>query len=99
MDEPFALKIGADDFVRKPFSQRALLERVKIILRRAALKDSHKDSFNAKGLSTKVLEQSQLLIDPERHACTWMGRPVTLTVTEFLILQVLATRPGVVQES
>ena len=97
MDEPFALKIGADDFVRKPFSQRALLERVKIILRRAALKDSHKDGFNAKGLSTKVLEQGQLLIDPERHSCTWMGRPVTLTVTEFLILQVLATRPGVVK--
>jgi two-component system response regulator ChvI len=92
IDELFALKIGADDFVRKPFSQRVLLERVKIILRRAALKDSYKDRFNTEGLSTKVLEQGQLLIDPERHACTWMGRPVTLTVTEFLILQVLATR-------
>ena len=94
MDELSALKIGADDFVRKPFSQRALLERVKIILRRAALKHSHKDSFNAKGLSTKVLEQGQLLIDPERHACTWMGRPVTLTVTEFLILQVTRDPSG-----
>ena len=73
------------------------LERIKIILRRAALKDSYKDGYNTEGLSTKVLEQGQLLIDPERHACTWMGRPVTLTVTEFLILQVLATRPGVVK--
>src|SRR5262245_46979785 len=97
IDELFALKIGADDFVRKPFSQRVLLERIKIILRRAALKDSYKDGYNTEGLSTKVLEQGQLLIDPERHACTWMGRPVTLTVTEFLILQVLATRPGVVK--
>jgi len=97
IDELFALKIGADDFVRKPFSQRVLLERIKIILRRAALKDSYKDGYNTEGLSTKVLQQGQLLIDPERHACTWMGRPVTLTVTEFLILQVLATRPGVVK--
>jgi len=94
MDEPFALKIGADDFVRKPFSQRVLLERVKAILRRAAVKDSYKDGFNTKGLSTKVLEQGQLLIDPERHACTWMGRPVTLTVTEFLILQVTRDPSG-----
>jgi two-component system, OmpR family, response regulator ChvI len=97
IDELFALKIGADDFVRKPFSQRVLLERVKVILRRATVKDSYKDGFNTKGPSTKVLEQGQLLIDPERHACAWMGRPVTLTVTEFLILQVLATRPGVVK--
>jgi two-component system response regulator ChvI len=97
IDELFALKIGADDFIRKPFSQRVLLERVKVILRRATVKDSYKDGFNTKGPSTKILEQGQLLIDPERHVCAWMGRPVTLTVTEFLILQVLATRPGVVK--
>ena len=70
IDELCALKIGADDFIRKPFSQRVLLERIKIILRRAALKDSYKDGYNTEGLSTKVLEQGQLLIDPERHACT-----------------------------
>ena len=97
IDELFALKVGADDFIRKPFSQRILLERVKVILRRATAKDNYKDGYNAKGSSTRVMEQGQLLVDPERHACTWMGRPVTLTVTEFLILQVLATRPGVVK--
>src|SRR5713226_273545 len=90
IDELCALKIGADDFIRKPFSQRLLLERVKVILRRATAKDSCNNGYNTKGLSTKVLEQGQLLVDPERHTCTWMGRPVTLTVTEFLILQVLA---------
>ena len=97
IDELCALKIGADDFIRKPFSQRVLLERVKAALRRATVKDSYKDSYNTKELLTKILEQGQLLVDPERHTCTWMGRPVTLKVTEFLILQVLAARPGVVK--
>jgi two-component system, OmpR family, response regulator ChvI len=96
IDELFALKIGADDFIRKPFSQRVLLERVKVLLRRAALKDSYKDGYT-KELPAKVLEHGQLVIDPERHACTWMGRPVMLTVTEFLILHALAIRPGVVK--
>ena len=101
IDELLAFKIGVDDFIRKPFSQRVLLERVKVILRRATAKDgykhSYKDGCNAKELSTKVLEQGQLLVDPKRHACTWMGRPVALTFTEFLILQALAIRPGVVK--
>jgi two-component system response regulator ChvI len=97
IDELFALRIGADDFIRKPFSQRLLVERVRVLLRRAALKDACKDGYNAKELPAKVLEYGQLLVDPERHTCTWMGKPVTLTVTEFLILQALACRPGFVK--
>ncbi len=97
IDELVALKIGADDFIRKPFSQRILLERVKMILRRTSLKDGYRDSYGKSELPPKVLEHGQLLIDPERHTCTWMGKPVMLTVTEFLILQALATRPGVVR--
>jgi len=45
----------------------------------------------------KTLERGQLIMDQERHTSTWKGRPVTLTVTEFLILQALALRPGVVK--
>ncbi len=93
IDELFALKIGADDFIRKPFSQRLLVERVKVILRRAMPKDSH----NAKEPAANVLERGQLLVNSERHTCMWMGKPVALTVTEFLILQSLASRPGVVK--
>ena len=88
IDELFALKIGADDFIRKPFSQRLLLERVKVILRRAAQKDSHK----AKEPLVDVIERGQLLVNSEQHTCKWMGRPVALTVTEFLILKSLASR-------
>jgi two-component system response regulator ChvI len=85
--------MGADDFIRKPFSQRLLVERVKSILRRA----NPKDAATQKENEAKILERGRLKMDPERHTCTWDGIPVTLTVTEFLILQALATRPGVVK--
>jgi two-component system response regulator ChvI len=93
IDELFGLKMGADDFIRKPFSQRLLVERVKAVLRRFA----PKDQVAPRETDAKVLERGQLKMDPERHTCTWNGEPVTLTVTEFLILQALAQRPGVVK--
>jgi two-component system, OmpR family, response regulator ChvI len=93
IDELFGLKMGADDFIRKPFSQRLLVERVKAILRRS----NPKDAATQKETEAKILERGRLKMDPERHTCTWDSTPVTLTVTEFLILQALATRPGVVK--
>jgi two-component system, OmpR family, response regulator ChvI len=93
IDELFGLKMGADDFIRKPFSQRLLVERVKAVLRRVA----PKDPIAPREIDAKALERGQLKMDPERHTCTWKNEPVTLTVTEFLILQALATRPGVVK--
>jgi two-component system response regulator ChvI len=94
IDELFGLKMGADDFIRKPFSQRLLVERVKAILRRSGAKDA---AAPARAEDAKALERGQLRMDPERHTCTWKGEPVTLTVTEFLILQSLAQRPGMVK--
>ncbi len=93
IDELFGLKMGADDFIRKPFSQRLLVERVKAVLRRAGAKEV----VGTKESDAKALERGALRMDPERHTCTWNGEPVTLTVTEFLILQALAMRPGVVK--
>ncbi len=93
IDELFGLKMGADDFIRKPFSQRLLVERVKAILRRA----NPKDAAATKESEAKILERGLLRMDPDRHASTWKGEAVVLTVTEFLILQALATRPGVVK--
>jgi two-component system response regulator ChvI len=93
IDELFGLKMGADDFIRKPFSQRLLVERVKSVLRRSV----PKDGTIPKEIDIKTLERGQLRMDPERHTCTWKGEPVTLTVTEFLILQALAARSGVVK--
>ncbi len=100
IDELFGLKMGADDFITKPFSQRLLVERVKAILRRSERQENkarsenfHKNSTDSKSL----IKRGDLLMDQERHTSTWKGKNVTLTVTEFLILQALAIRPGVVK--
>jgi two-component system response regulator ChvI len=94
IDDLFGLKMGADDFIRKPFSQRLLVERVKAVLRRSSSKDP---AAPKEADAAKVLERGLLRMDPERHTCTWKNDAVTLTVTEFLILQALAQRPGVVK--
>jgi two-component system, OmpR family, response regulator ChvI len=93
IDELFGLKMGADDFVRKPFSQRNLMERVRAVLRRRAVKD------DAAPNDTKVkgIERGHLRMDPERHNCSWKNKFVDLTVTEYLLLQSLVSRPGVVK--
>ncbi len=94
IDELFGLKMGADDYIRKPLSEtRVLIERVKAVLRRA----QPREAANAPEDPSKILERGKLKMDPERHTCLWDGKQVTLTVTEFLILQALAQRPGVVK--
>jgi two-component system, OmpR family, response regulator ChvI len=94
IDELFGLKMGADDFIKKPFSQRLLVERVKAVLRRAQPREIGPARDGEPG---RVLERGNLVMDQERHTCTWKGENVTLTVTEFLILFALAQRPGVVK--
>jgi two-component system response regulator ChvI len=97
IDELFGLKMGADDFIKKPFSQRLLVERVKSILRRSAPRDGTAPGAAEPQPGKALIERGNLVMDEERHTCTWKGQRVTLTVTEFLILQALALRPGVVK--
>ena len=87
LDEALGLGMGADDYITKPFSQRLLLARIKAVLRRSGLEDSDASSGS-------VVSQGDLLLDPDKHLCSWKGREVKLTVTEFLLLQALAMRPG-----
>src|SRR6202051_3152811 len=94
IDELMGLNAGADDYIRKPFSQRLLLERVKAVLRRA---DARKEGPGANEPKREVFARGKLTLDPQRHECTWDSKPVRLTVTEFLILQCLAQRPGFVK--
>jgi two-component system response regulator ChvI len=94
IDELMGLNAGADDYVRKPFSQRLLLERVRAVLRRA---DARKNGPAPADAKREALVRGKLALDPQRHDCTWEGKPVRLTVTEFLILQSLAQRPGFVK--
>src|SRR5438067_6974346 len=92
IDELTGLNAGADDYIRKPFSHRLLLERVKAVLRRR-----EKNTPGTAEPRHEVMVRGNLVLDPQRHECTWDGKPVRLTVTEFLILQSLAQRPGFVK--
>jgi two-component system, OmpR family, response regulator ChvI len=96
IDELMGLNAGADDYVRKPFSQRLLLERVRAVLRRAEGKTAPA-AAGGEAAKKEALVRGKLALDPQRHECTWDGKPVRLTVTEFLILQALAQRPGFVK--
>ena len=98
IDEILGFNLGADDYMHKPFSQRLLLERVKAVLRRArADMPEESGAAAAANAQAKPLKRGKLTLDPARHDCLWDGRPVKLTVTEFLLLQSLAQRPGFVK--
>lgn len=98
LDEALGLAMGADDYISKPFSQRLLIARIRALLRRQDL---------ARGVGTAtaesdaeelpLMERGRLVMDPARHKVLWDGKEVTLTVTEFMILEALAQRPGVVK--
>ena len=95
LDEAIGLGMGADDYITKPFSQRLLGERIKAVLRRAKL--TNLAMPEPQEGDDKVIRRGKLVLDPNRHACSWDGEPVRLTVTEFLILEALAKRPGYVK--
>ena len=96
-DEAFGLAMGADDYIAKPFSQRLLTARIRAILRRAELsRRTPGDSDDEEQLPEPV-RRGRLEMDPSRHRVLWDDKPVSLTVTEFLILEALAQRPGVVK--
>ena len=98
LDEALGLAMGADDYISKPFSQRLLIARIRALLRRQDLARGAgaavSDSADAE---TPLIERGRLVMDPARHKVLWDGKDVTLTVTEFLILEALAQRPGVVK--
>src|SRR3546814_16995893 len=81
--------MGADDYITKPFSQRLLIERVRAVLRRAEVEQAVKD-----GTAESVMRRGELVMDQNRHMCTWGDRDVTLTVPASLIPHALAQRPG-----
>jgi two-component system response regulator ChvI len=100
IDEILGFNLGADDYIHKPFSQRLLIERVKAVLRRSGI-DGEEAAMSpaaaAAEASARAIRRGKLTLDPARHDCLWDGKPVKLTVTEFLLLQALAQRPGFVK--
>ncbi|MCB1532689.1 MAG: response regulator transcription factor [Alphaproteobacteria bacterium] len=90
VDQVLGLRMGADDYITKPFSQRLLIERIRVLLRRQSLQTQE----SAPAESSEKITCGDLVLDNARHQCTWKGQPVNLTVTEYLLLQTLAERPG-----
>jgi two-component system response regulator ChvI len=96
LDEALGLAMGADDYISKPFSQRLLIARIRAILRRTEMTRGGAGQSEAEQ-DVPLIERGRLVMDPARHRVLWDDKPVTLTVTEFLILEALAQRPGVVK--
>jgi len=94
IDEVLGLRMGADDYIKKPFSQRLLVARIWALLRRQA---QFSDSLVVGEKGRHLLERGALTMDPMRHAVTWKDSEISLTVTEFVLLQALAQRPGFVK--
>jgi two-component system response regulator ChvI len=95
LDEALGLAMGADDYIAKPFSQRLLIARIRAILRRTEMRATPVEEQPAE--EPPQIVRGRLAMDPARHRVTWDGKDVTLTVTEFMILEALAQRPGVVK--
>jgi two-component system response regulator ChvI len=89
LDEVLGLRMGADDYITKPFSQRLLVERIRALLRREELRKSAGATDPG-----QLIERGDLMLDGAKHLCTWKGKPVNLTVSEFLLVKALAQRPG-----
>lgn len=96
-DEEVGLELGADDYIAKPFSLRLLTARIRAILRRAEPERIHGQSATNGDAAHTNIERGRLSMDPARHHVRWDDKPVSLTVTEFLILEALAARPGVIK--
>ena len=95
LDEALGLAMGADDYIAKPFSQRLLIARIRAILRRTEMRATPPDE-QPEAEPARIV-RGRLSMDPARHRVSWGGEDVTLTVTEFMILEALAQRPGVVK--
>jgi two-component system response regulator ChvI len=96
LDEALGLAMGADDYIAKPFSQRLLIARIRAVLRRAEMR-AHPPSEADEQEDVPPIIRGRLRLDPARHRVAWDDKDVTLTVTEFMILEALAQRPGVVK--
>ena len=94
IDQLLGLRMGADDYIGKPFSQRLLIERIRALLRRSEMRQQDKIELPAEEEEESQMTRGKLVLDSLRHSVTWDGKDVTLTVTEFLILQTLAQHPG-----
>ena len=87
VDQVLGLRMGADDYITKPFSQRLLIERIRTLLRRQKIDNEEQDN-------KKTIDLGDMILDDDRYLCAWKGEPISLTVTEYLLIKSLASNPG-----
>jgi len=93
VDELLGLRMGADDYITKPFSQRLLIERIRSILRREERRREPAPAESDEN-NEDIILRGHLRLDESRHLCTWKDSPLNFTVTEFMLVKALAARPG-----
>ena len=94
IDELLGLKVGADDYITKPFSQKILIERIRILIKRGQIENSiDKNKIDNKN----SLKKGNIFLDTEKYMCKWKNKPVNLTVTEFLLIKSLVKNIGAVK--
>jgi two-component system response regulator ChvI len=94
IDEIIGLRMGADDYVTKPFSQRLLMERIKTLLRRQELMKPSEDTKEAGSIEGNTHIRGPLTLDDDRHICSWRNERLNLTVTEYILIRTLSENPG-----
>ena len=96
IDELLGFKLGADDYIIKPFSQKVLIERIRVLIKRQEFFSKNKDAKNENSKTNSVIK-GNFSLDKDKHMCKWKNKVINLTVTEFLIIQSLIENPGVVK--
>ncbi len=88
VDQVLGLRLGADDYITKPFSQRLLIERIRTVLRR------NSKSIESSASESNKITRGFMVLDETRHICKWKDCDVNLTVTEYLMVKSLVLNPG-----
>ena len=96
IDELLGFKIGADDYITKPFSQKILIERIRVLIRREKFNSQDKSQKNTQN-KINTVTKGDFFLDKDKHICKWQNKTINLTVTEFLIIQSLIENPGTVK--
>ena len=94
VDRIIGLELGADDYITKPFSPREVVARVKTVLRRLERSQPGGSAQADDKPASNRLVVGSLTLDPDKHEVRIDGKVVTLTPTEFRILEALAAQPG-----
>ena len=93
-DEIAGLRMGASDYITKPFSQRLLIERINTVLR------IHNNRMNVEMYQSNenTISIDELILDELKQLCFWKNKEIELTVAEFNLVKCLAKIPGVVKD-